>query len=125
MRPYSLSKSEKLKSRTIISDLFQRGRSDFIYPLKVLYLPVSDADVPAQVAFTVPKRGYKKAVQRNHIKRHMREQYRLQKPNLYKGLEEKETTLAMMYIYVGKSIEDVSKLEKAFKKLSKKIISAI
>lgn len=124
MKEYSLSKSEKLKSKITITDLFAKGKSVIVYPLKVVYnlAPVTaDDTAPAKMAVTVPKRQYKKATQRNHIKRHVRESYRLAKPMLYQSLESTTDQLNIIYIYVGKTMEDTSLLPKAMKKLNRKL----
>ena len=129
MKEYSLSKSEKLKSRTILTDLFGQGKSVFIYPIKLVYLEISGvtkttgSQVPALFSVSVPKKKYKKAVVRNEIKRKIRESYRLCKPDLYQHLIQKDVNLALMYIYVGQSSDDTKLLEKCLKGLHKKLLA--
>jgi ribonuclease P protein component len=77
---FTLGKNKKLKSRTAIQEVYQHGSKKFSRPLRVNYrfIDTPDDDVFAwRVAFTVPKRLYKKAVSRNRIKRIMREALRL------------------------------------------------
>jgi ribonuclease P protein component len=130
VKEYSLSKSEKLKSRTILTDLFGQGKSVFIYPIKLVYLviPTFDdtikaAQPPALFSVSVPKKKYKKAVARNEIKRKIRESYRLCKPNLYENLTQKDIKLALMYIYVGQSADDTNLLDNCLKGLHKKLLA--
>ncbi|UJP66618.1 ribonuclease P protein component [Mongoliitalea daihaiensis] len=75
-----LPKSERLHAQKSIKELFDKGSSFFLYPFKVLVLqiPASEPQAP-QVLFSVSKKKLKKAVQRNLIKRRIRESYRLNK----------------------------------------------
>ncbi|NCB09115.1 MAG: ribonuclease P protein component, partial [Bacteroidia bacterium] len=76
---------------------------------------------PAQAAFAVSKKSFKRAVRRNYIKRLMREAYRLNKPALYQHLEGKHQ-LAIFFIYIGKDIPDYKLIETAMIKAIKKLI---
>ncbi|MFD1094528.1 ribonuclease P protein component [Salegentibacter chungangensis] len=76
-----LGKSEKLKSKKVIEELFTRGRSVKKYPVKLVYLPLSttEENIPTKSGFSVPKKIVKTAVKRNRIKRLMREAFRKNK----------------------------------------------
>lgn len=92
-----LSKAERLSSRKAIERLFAEGKSLKAYPIRLLYLPLTEAEARAsvlpssskladetprfQVLFSVPKRLVRKAVHRNRIKRQLREAFRLNKAN--------------------------------------------
>ena len=69
--------TERLKSRKLISALFADRQSIGEYPFRFFWKKVDDLEVPIQVAFTVPKRKFKRAVHRNRIRRRMKEVYRL------------------------------------------------
>jgi len=109
---YSFGKGEHLKSRKTIGLLFQEGKQLKKYPLKMIYLPISfdDKAIKLKVAVSVPKRNFKKAVDRNHLKRLMREAYRLQKNTV---LENMEKQYSIMFIYLSK--EKISFAELAIK----------
>ena len=78
----TFGKQEKLKSRKLIERLFEEGKSVKKYPIRLVYLQTDHtSDLPAQVGFSVPKRHFKRAVDRNRIKRLLREAYRIQKKN--------------------------------------------
>ncbi len=118
---YSFQKNERLCSKKIIDKLFAEGKSVFVYPVKIVYLetpfPLKNQ---VQAAFTVGKRNFKRAVQRNLIKRRMREAYRLNKHNLYNEIGEKQ--MAVFFIYTGKTISEYKQIETAIKKGIKKLI---
>jgi ribonuclease P protein component len=75
-----LPKNERLHSKKLIKELFDKGSSFFLYPFKVMVLDINiDIQETNQVLFSVSKKKLKKAVDRNLIKRRMREAYRLNK----------------------------------------------
>lgn len=75
---HRLYKSERLCSRKAIEDLFQGGhKSMSAYPIRAVFMPSGTADT--RVLVSVPKRLLKHAVDRNHVKRQVREAYRLHK----------------------------------------------
>jgi len=70
------------------------------------------ATFPAEVAFAVPKKKYKRANKRNILKRRMREAYRLNKHMLYTALEEKEKRAHILMVYIGNEILPYHDIEK-------------
>ncbi|PHS67351.1 MAG: ribonuclease P protein component [Flavobacterium sp.] len=114
---FSFPKSEKLKSRKTIELLFSEGKSFSKFPIKVFFIPVENAE-NTQAGFAVPKRNFKRAVDRNRIKRQMRESYRLQKHvlNSENGLK-----FAIFFLYIGKEKLSYSKIETAMESLIKKL----
>jgi len=114
---FRFPKSEKLKSRKTIELLFEEGKSVSKFPIKLLYIPVKNGE-KTQAGFTVSKRNFNKAVDRNRIKRQVREAYRLQKHllNLDNGVE-----FALFFLYIGKEKLPYTKIETAMKSLLKKL----
>ena len=97
---FTLGKPEKLKSRKLIGRLFEEGNSVKKFPIRLVYLQTEHtSDFPAQVGFSVPKRNFKHAVDRNRIKRLLREAYRLEKVRLY---EELSQPYIFMFTFIGK-----------------------
>ena len=85
---FSLGKEERLKSRKLIGSLYTEGKSLKAYPLRMVYLQKEHtSNYPAQVAVSVPKRNFKKAVDRNHLKRLLRESYRHEKHIVYSNAD--------------------------------------
>ena len=100
MGRYSFKKKERLSRETWIQNLFEQGSSFYFHPFKVLYLPHPDpGSTTNQVLFSVSKRQFKRAVDRNTIKRRLREAYRLNKS----ALSQPERWL-IAYIYTAKTI---------------------
>jgi len=98
--------------------MFLSGNSFLCYPMKVVWRKVDElpTDAAVQIAFSVPKRIYKRAHDRNRIKRLMRESYRLQKSELLQMAESKGLKIALMVIYIGKEILDYPKVRAAMAK---------
>ncbi|HEX8060815.1 MAG TPA: ribonuclease P protein component [Cyclobacteriaceae bacterium] len=100
MGKYSLTKKERLSKETWISELFEKGSFFHFFPFKVLYLPHPDTgSTTNQVIFSVSKRQFKRAVDRNTIKRRLREAYRLNKSVL-----SQPDKWLIAYIYTAKTI---------------------
>ena len=122
MGKYTLGKAERLSRKKWIQELFDKGSSFNFYPYRILFLPHPEPNAgPNQVMFSVSKRLFKKAVDRNKIKRRMREAYRLNKGPA--GLSGK---LLIAYIYTAREILPSStireKLVKAWGMISVKEI---
>ena len=102
----TLGKNERLKSRKLIGQLFKEGNSFSIAPFRVLYSFAGEATSPLQAGFSVSSKKFKKAVDRNRIKRLMREAYRQQKHPLKNLLEENNKQLAVFFIYTGREMPE-------------------
>ncbi|NBB88495.1 MAG: ribonuclease P protein component [Bacteroidetes bacterium] len=110
-------KEEKLKGRKEISELFARGESLFFYPIKWIYLEKDAVRVPTvRMGVSVPRRLWKRAVDRNRIKRKLREVYRLNKSKLVYTLSNKGHLNGML-VFVGREDVAYSELEFAFQNI--------
>lgn len=114
---FTLSAQERIKSRKNIETLFRSGKAFFVYPYKVIYLFESDGNpTPLQFMVSVPKKQFKHAVDRNRIKRQIREAWRTQNIDLKHQIEEKKTTLQVAFLYQTKEMLPYSDLQKAILK---------
>jgi ribonuclease P protein component len=97
---FKFRKEERLKSEKLIKELFERGSSFYFFPFKVILLPIPDQKSQFhQVLISVSKKNFKRAVDRNLIKRRIRESYRLNK-----NLLPQSPLLLIAYIYNAKEI---------------------
>ena len=113
----TLNKTDRLKSKKAIDQLFEEGNAFKKFPLRVLYLPVEEA-AKTKAGFSVPKRLFKLAVDRNRIKRQLREAYRLQRLSLE---QESGKKFVLMFIYMAKEEAPYAQIEKAMAGLLKQL----
>jgi ribonuclease P protein component len=113
-----LYKTERLKSKKTIELLFNTGNKLSAFPIKALFIPLNpDTHLHSQISFSVPKRLIKKAVDRNKIKRRMREAYRKNKPLLCENLKNQNRKLAIMFIFLDKNESSFQEIETKIKTL--------
>ncbi len=122
----SLKKAEILSLKKIISNTFANKKSVTKFPFKVFYqINEIDTPYPAQALFTVPKRSFKKAVDRNLLRRRIKEAYRKNKHHLYHVLEDKQIQLSLIIIYIGKQKMSYEEMEQQLSVSLEKIIQKI
>lgn len=97
----TFKKSERLSGKKDIEELFKHGSYFYLSPLKIVSHPNTHAQTH-QVLFAVPKKNFKHAVDRNLLKRRMREAYRLHKHILIT----EPKVLSIAYIYTSKQVEN-------------------
>jgi len=99
---FSYNKSERLKRRKILTNIFSAGQQLHQYPLKAFWLFHSiEVPHPLQTGVSVSKRLFKKAVDRNRMKRLMREAYRMHKSTLESNLRP-GSNFSLFILYTGK-----------------------
>jgi ribonuclease P protein component len=130
----TLRKDERLCNHKLIANLFKNGRYFFEYPFKVWYLLVDDkypyfGKHPAQILFSVPKRQFRKAVERNFIRRLLKEGYRKNKAIAYDFLESNQKKIVLGLIYSAKTpltaAEIEQKIIKSLQRLTQTIYKSI
>ena len=119
----SFPNTEKLKSQKLIERLFLEGNSISVYPLRLVYLKEpSENGATLKTGVSVSKRNFKKAVDRNHIKRLLREAYRLNKSTYFNNIT---TPFALMILYIGKDGTDFVSINSTMNLLLKKFVEKI
>jgi ribonuclease P protein component len=121
-RDFSFRPGERLKSRKLIQRLFAEGHSFGQYPLRVVWLEVEeDWDYPVQFAQTVSRRKFPRAVQRNRLKRQMREAWRLSRHRLYKKLRRENKKIAVMLLYTAAEPLPFATIKNACRKIIRRL----
>ena len=115
MPVHTLSKNERLKSYKRIRILFAEGEKFRVSPLLVYYRLRDEPaeDVQMQMGVSVSSRYFKRAVDRNLLKRRIREAYRLQKIALKDMLKEKKIAMDLFFVYIEPEIADYETIFKA------------
>jgi ribonuclease P protein component len=121
IKRFGISKAERLKSRKRIDTLFERGKSFAVFPVRVTYQFTPSAEGGLQVGVTASKRNFKKAVDRNRIKRLLREAYRLQKEALQNTLKASGKNGAVFFLYTGKTLPSFEEVKEAVAKCLQKL----
>jgi ribonuclease P protein component len=122
---FAFPKAERLCAVSAVEHLYKEGNTFLRHPLKINFLrdtaPKEGDFLLPKVLFVVPKRSFKKSVDRNLIKRRMREAYRLNKHLFFEATASDTAICPLMYVsffYVAKEILTYQAIEK-------KIVAAI
>ncbi len=120
-------KDYKLCSRKLIEDVFKKGSSVKAFPLKLIYIEHEQmtGTKPFQIAISVPKRNFRSAVDRNYIKRLLREVIRKNKILIEPYLIEHHKKLALFLIFGDKQMPELQFLDKRIKNVFNSLIENI
>ena len=116
---HTFPKNERLSWKRHIDRLFQEGASFVVFPLRVIYLPIDkdDSDASVSMLVSVAKKRLKHAVNRNYIKRRVRESYRLRKHDLMCLYSEKNKKLLLAFLYLDNTNSSFEKIDRAMTKV--------
>lgn len=119
----TFKKGERLCSRILMDCLFQGSSySVSAYPLRAIFLPIDQSEQKGiSVLMSVPKKRFHDAVDRNRVKRQLREAYRKHKHTLTELMATREQGLLIAFIYVSSQIETSAHIEKRMTRLLEKI----
>jgi ribonuclease P protein component len=121
-RLYTLGKKERLKSRKKIEALFSSGQRFTMVPFLVYYRVHKDeVQQTLQAGVSASKKNFRKAVDRNRVKRILREAYRLQKLELKERIKSNPKSLDLFIIYTGKTIPVYSEVFEKLKPVLQKL----
>ena len=108
---FSFPKSEHLCLKSTFNKLFESGKSIQTNGLKLIWIVTNRDNYKAEVAITVSKRNFKRAVHRNLLKRKIKEAYRLHKVSIQEILNELKLSISFIFIYSRKELSDYNEIE--------------
>ena len=118
-------KQERIVSHQLIETLFEKGDSQSLaaYPLRAVFLQTErkQGHAPIQILISVPKKRFKHAVDRNRIKRLIREAYRLNKQLLLDAPSMQGKSLDLAFIWISDELSDFCTIESRVKNLLQRI----
>jgi ribonuclease P protein component len=118
----TFSRNERLCRTRLIEELFEKGNAFYTSVFKVFWaIPGSSIPSPAQVAVSVPKKGFRHATDRNLLKRRIRESYRRRKHSLYSFLQEEGICITFILIYRSSKIADYDAIDRAVEEVIEKL----
>ncbi|MEM6768592.1 MAG: ribonuclease P protein component, partial [Bacteroidota bacterium] len=101
---FTFSRNERLRQRKAFKYLFSSGKHLTVGCIRLVYtssMPAPLQSSPLMAGVSVPKKKFKKATDRNLLKRRLREAHRQHKYLLLTDLKRKEQNLVILYIYQG------------------------
>jgi ribonuclease P protein component len=123
---FSYNKTEKLKSRKQMEMIFAKGKSFLVFPVKVFYMQVEgEMDAPIKVGVGASSKVFKKAVDRNRVKRLLREAYRLNKIPLHEFVQANNKQVAVFMLYIDKTLPQMPQLQTKMPLVIDKLINSI
>jgi ribonuclease P protein component len=113
---FTFTKQEKLTGETVVTALFQKGASYMAYPMRIVWTATKTENKPSlKVLMSVPKKKLKHAVDRNRVKRLLREAYRHHKQELTMQVIEQGLQVQMAFVWIPSEVLDYAKVEKKLK----------
>jgi ribonuclease P protein component len=113
---FTFTKQEKLTGETVVTELFLHGASFIAYPVRVVWSASKSVYSPSlKVLMSVPKKKLKHAVDRNRVKRLLRETYRLHKNELTTLVVEHGLQVRMAFVWIPTEVLDYVKVERKVK----------
>ena len=121
----TFSKAERLCSSTLIDRLFSEGnRQISVFPIRLVWLLADDIE-GIQVLISAPKRNFHHAVDRNRIKRQIREFYRTQSAPLKETVALKRKGLALAFLFNDNRLWESDKLDQRLSQALEKLVETL
>jgi ribonuclease P protein component len=135
-KQFTLGKNERLKSRKLIEQLFKEGKTFNVFPFRVYHIcqpslltagnsGAKGSAINLKFGAGAGTKNFKKAVDRNRIKRITKEAWRLQKNRVQEKLKEKNVSLNIFFIYTAKELPDYETVYQKVKVILDKLVKLI
>ena len=129
-KKYSLTKGERISSKKEIERLFTKGNSFIVYPLRIVYIEHDCEKISGEsgvsIMVSIHKKKFKRAVKRNHLRRLIKESYRLNKHGLIEKTANQSKRISVAFLYLPDEEKSYTEIESAVRKaletLSTKIL---
>jgi ribonuclease P protein component len=121
---HTFKKEERLCSIKLLDKLFHSGSSFLLYPFRFTWMSIDEQESPVKVVIQVSKRRYKRAVDRNLIKRRIRELYRIHKTDHLYNFILAERPIGLSMSYIGKELLPSKELEPKLLMALKTLVTA-
>ncbi len=124
---YTFGKEERLKSSLQIQELLKDGQSISAFPFKIFWGESEDPHqkFPSRTAILVPKRKFKRAVDRNYMKRRIREAFRQNKNLIYQPLQERDLNIKIVILLLADEFISFDRLDTGIRELLGKLADKI
>ncbi len=123
---HTLHMTERIKSKKLIDRLFEKESTSIVaFPFRVVYLKVEKSSAPVSILISVPKKRFHHAVDRNRIKRQVREAFRLQKQTLINQMADADFSFVIGFICISSQHSTTATVEKSMKKTLSHISSLL
>ena len=124
--PQTYTKAERITSKLIVDRLFEGGGASFVaFPFRIVYMVQPQGSVPASILISVPKKRFHHAVDRNRIKRQVRESYRQQKYILWDAATQQGVSIAVAFVSIAQQHHTSAQIYKSVGKAIRHIASAL
>ena len=124
---FTLGKEERLKSNLSIQKLLKHGMVVSRFPLKMYwdFTPDPRQKYPVRAAISVPKRKFRRAVDRNLMKRRLREAYRLNKNMLYETLDQRQQKIQLIILLLSDEFIPYDQLERGTREILLQLVNKL
>lgn len=111
---YTFKRDERLRSPKTISEIYKQGVSGYLYPFRYSYLASlnSEGFPPARIMIAISKRRIRRAVDRNLIRRRIREAFRINKALLSQPLQDSGVRVDLIITCIAGQIESWQEIER-------------
>ena len=123
MKTNTFPLKEHLKSKRVIEKLYAEGASVTSYPLRAVFLEQEEQEPTAAILISVAKRRFRHAVDRNLVKRRIREAYRTSKHPFVEALQAKGKKMAVAILYIDTRHNSTEFIKRKMEKLLADIIT--